>query len=76
MATTMNEKTMNAAAKKLGLKVFTQQCSGYMRLIAVRGDLRSYAGLSPSTMGVKAVVETTDCTLGEARAKLIAAVSA
>lgn len=57
---TMTEKAMNAAAAKLGVKIVVLQCSGYVRLQALQNGL------------VLASVETTDCTLAQARARIIA----
>lgn len=65
---TMTEKQMNAKAVLLGVRVVTLQCSGYVRLVATRAGKDSRG-----TNRELATVETTDCTLPEARARVIAA---
>lgn len=70
MAKTMTEKAMVRALEGTGAKVVTLQCSGYLRLNAFFDP----AKVSPVGERDIATVETVDCSLPEARARLVAAV--
>lgn len=64
MAKTMTKDAAEKALSKKGLKMVVLQCSGYLRFQA--HDM--------NTGAIRATVETTDMTPGQARAALVAKV--